>query len=421
MRRIALLVSAVLLLAAVAASVKTMPQGSHIAGVVIVTLDTTRADHLSPYGFMDARMPHLERLAREGVLFNRALTVAPLTLPAHTSILTGLLPASHGVRDNADGPLAERYTTLAEMLQQRGFRTGAFVGSIVLQADRGLSQGFATYQGVRRTQTTFTRQRPGDEVMNEAIAWLEQNAKDRFLLWAHLYDAHAPYDPPEPYRSRVADPYVGELLFQDAQIGRLLDTLDRLKLKENTIVVVVGDHGEGLGEHGEAMHGEQLYNSVLRVPFIVRAPGVRPGTITDVVRLVDVLPTVVSLLGVPAPASDGVSLLPALQGEHMDLEAYAESLYPARLGGEPRRALSDGRFKLILGGGAELYDLDHDPFEERNLIIDRPRTANAMRTRLTQLTRVDDVSRLRAQRVSPELRERLAALGYFDGAARHSR
>jgi arylsulfatase A-like enzyme len=416
MRRIARLAFALLLLAALAASVKTMPQSSRIAGVVIVTLDTTRADHLSPYGFMDARMPHLERLAREGVLFNRALTVAPLTLPAHTSILTGLLPPSHGVRDNADGPLAEGYTTLAEMLQQRGFRTGAFVGSIVLQADRGLSQGFAIYEGVRRTRPAFTRQRPGNEVMNDAIGWLEQNAADPFLLWTHLYDAHAPYDPPEPYRSRVADAYVGELLFMDAQIGRLLAALDRLKLRENTIVVVVGDHGEGLGEHGEAMHGEQLYDSVLRVPFIVRAPGVRPGAVTDLVRVVDVLPTVVSLLGFPAPPSDGVSLLPALHGARMDLEAYAESLYPVRLGREPRRALNDGRFKLIVGGDAELYDLDCDPFEERNLIIDRPQMATAMRVRLAQLTRVDDASRLRAQRVSPELRERLAALGYVDGS-----
>jgi arylsulfatase A-like enzyme len=416
MRRIARVAFALLLLAALAASVKTMPQSSRIAGVVIVTLDTTRADHLSPYGFMDARMPHLERLAREGVLFNRALTVAPLTLPAHTSILTGLLPPSHGVRDNADGPLAEGYTTLAEMLQQRGFRTGAFVGSIVLQADRGLSQGFAIYEGVRRTRPAFTRQRPGNEVMNDAIGWLEQNAADPFLLWTHLYDAHAPYDPPEPYRSRVADAYVGELLFMDAQIGRLLAALDRLKLRENTIVVVVGDHGEGLGEHGEAMHGEQLYDSVLRVPFIVRAPGVRPGAVTDLVRVVDVLPTVVSLLGFPAPPRDGVSLLPALHGARMDLEAYAESLYPVRLGREPRRALNDGRFKLIVGGDAELYDLDCDPFEERNLIIDRPQMATAMRVRLAQLTRVDDASRLRSQRVSPELRERLAALGYVDGS-----
>jgi len=420
MKRITLL-ALLLLLAAATGAIRARTPRAHVAGVVIVTLDTTRADRLSPYGLMDVRMPHLERLAREGVLFNRALTVAPLTLPAHTSIFTGLLPASHHVRDNADAPLEERYTTLAEILQQRGFRTGAFVGSAVLHADRGLSQGFATYQGVRRADTAFKRQRAGDEVMNEAIGWLEQNATEQFLLWAHLYDAHAPYDPPEPYRSRVADPYLGELLFMDAQVGRLLAALDRLGLAESTIVVVVGDHGEGLGEHGEATHGQQLYDSVLRVPFIVRAPGVRPAAVTDVVRLVDVLPTLVSLLGLPPTASDGVSLRPALAGARLDLEAYAESLYPARLGGEPRRALSDGRFKLILGGGAELYDLDRDPFEERNLIIDRPRTADAMRARLAQLTRTDDPAPLRLQQISPEVRERLAALGYADSSGHRAR
>jgi arylsulfatase A-like enzyme len=388
-------------------------------GVLLVTLDTARADRLSPYGFMDARMPHLERLAREGALFEQAFTVAPLTLPAHASLFTGLLPPSHAVRDNADQPLAAAHTTLAERLQSRGFRTGAFVGSVVLQSDRGLAQGFDTYRDVRAQAGASTRQRPGNMVVDEAIEWLEEAAGSPFLLWAHLYDAHAPYEPPAPYRAAHADPYVGELLFADAQLGRLLEALDRLHLAERTIVVVAADHGEGLGEHGEETHGLLVYDSVLRVPLIVRAPGVPSRRIADVVSLVDVAPTVLDFLGIAADRSDGHSLLGSLNGRRIDAEAYAESLYPARMGLPPVHTLRDGRFKLIDGPRPELYDLQTDPFEERNVIGARGRIAAAMRERL------DVIAGPAAQRrqpepqprVSPEVRERLTALGYVVGGS----
>ena len=383
-------------------------------GVLLVTLDTARADRLSPYGFVGARMPHLERLAREGVLFEQAFSVAPLTLPAHVSLFTGLLPPSHAVRDNADEPLSAAHSTLAERLQARGFKTGAFVGSVVLQSDRGLAQGFDTYRDVpSQPGAPSMRQRPGNLVVDEAIEWLEGTRGAPFLLWAHLYDPHAPYDPPDPYRRAHADPYVGELLFADAQLGRLLAALDRLHLADRTIVVVTGDHGEGLGDHGEDTHGLLVYDSVLRVPLIVRAPAIRPRRIADVARLIDVAPTVLDLLGLDGPPSDGTSLVRALNGGRLDLEAYAESLYPARMGRAPLHALREGRFKLIDGPQPELYDLERDPFEQDNVIGARARIADAMRARLATIVGPGDAPHAVLNGEVPrDLRERLAALGY---------
>jgi choline-sulfatase len=226
-------------------------------GVVLITLDTTRADRLTPYGYMNASMPALERLAREGVLFDQATSVAPLTVPAHASLFTGLFPPGHGVHDNAGQALSASSTTLAEILQARSFRTGAFVGSAVLNADRGLTQGFNTYRSAVSpdNRTTETRQRRANDVVGDALRWLDGIGRVPFLLWVHLYDPHRPYEPPEPYRSMYTDPYIGEIAFVDAQIGRVLTALDQDSLLENTIVVVAGDHRETRGEHCERDHG----------------------------------------------------------------------------------------------------------------------------------------------------------------------
>jgi choline-sulfatase len=384
-------------------------------GVVIVTLDTTRADRLPAYGFMDASMPHLDRLAREGVVFDRAVTPAPLTLPAHASLFTGLYPHNHGVRDNADRPLADRHVTLAEALRSRGFQTAAFVGSAVLDADRGLAQGFETYGDVQPgiESTQYGRQRRAVSVMDDAIAWLEERAGSPVFLWAHLYDPHLPYDPPEPYRSQNLDPYVGEIAYADAQIGRLIETLERRDQLDRTIVIVAGDHGESLGDHGERDHGMLLYEGVLRVPLIMRVPGVAPRRVPSIVRLIDVMPAVLELLRLDAPATDGVSLAPLLHGRegHRELDALSESMYPMRFGRRPVRAVRDGRFKLIDATPPELYDLDRDPFEQSNLYDDRRVLAGALLKRMRgaegAATAVPSLSAPPA-----ELRERLAALGY---------
>ena len=379
-------------------------------GVVIITLDTTRADRLSPYGFMDASMPALERLAREGVVFDRATSVAPLTLPAHTSLFTGLFPARHAVRDNSDPALGHEHTTLAEILSSRGFHTGAFVGSAVLDADRGLAQGFEVYRGAVSLHEAPLLQRRADEVITDATRWLDQIAGSPYFLWVHLYDAHRPYDPPEPYRSTIADPYIGELLFVDSQIARLLDLLERRKTLERTIVLVAADHGESLGEHGERDHGIFVYDSVVRVPLIIRAPGFSPRRIPELVRLTDVMPTVVNMLGLPSPATDGVSLMDLMTGRrtHLNLDGYSESLYPQRFGWSAVHALSDGRFKVIDAPRPELYDLERDPFESNNIYDQRGDTAAALYGRLLAMKANPSAT----QAASGDLRERLASLGY---------
>jgi arylsulfatase A-like enzyme len=392
-------------------------------GVVILTLDTTRADRLSVYGFMDAVQPNLERLAREGVVFDQATSVAPLTLPAHCSLFTGLYPPAHGVRDNADRPLAPEHTTMAEVLRARGYRTAAFVGSAVLDRERGLAQGFDVYSDVYSgvddgvepdPSGESRRQRPANEVMDDAIRWLDGIGSSRFLLWAHLYDPHRPYAPPEPYRSKYADAYIGEIAFADAQIGRLLTALERRHLLDSTIVVVSGDHGESLGDHGERDHGVFVYESVLRVPLIIRGPHLAAGRIPDVVRLVDVMPTVLDLLGMPAPPAQGTSLVDLMRGtRQLDLEAYSESLYPQRFGWSPLRSLREGRYKLIDAPRPELYDLERDPFEQRSIYQERRDVANAMERRLSELADpAFSGSSAGLTVASPEVRQRLAALGY---------
>jgi arylsulfatase A-like enzyme len=409
--RIATLSAVLAIVSSVLAVFAWTPRASTpIDAVVVITLDTTRADRLSPYGLMDAQMPTLDRFAREGVLFRQALTVAPLTLPAHASLMTGLFPASHGVRDNADEPLRRDFTTLAERLQGSGFATGAFVGSAVLNSDRGLAQGFGVYDDVRRGDGPVAEQRSADRVVDEAIGWLGRVTNQPFFLWVHLYDAHLPYEPREPFRSRARDPYVAELLFVDAQIGRLREALERSGRLDRAIIVLAGDHGEGLGDHGEAAHGELLYDSVMHVPLIMRVPGVEPREAGDVVRLVDVMPTVLDLLQIRA-AVDGTSLAPILRGGSLELEAYAETLYPTRWDRPAIRALRGGRYKLIRGQTAELYDLERDPFEERNLSGELPRIAELMQRRMRELAGVHRLGE-RLLSPTPEVRARLAALGY---------
>jgi arylsulfatase A-like enzyme len=231
----------------------------------------------------------LPRLTRE--LIHR---LPRLTLPAHTSLFTGLSPPRHGVRDNVDEALAAGHATLAETLQATGFRTGAFVGSIVPAPGRGLDRGFDEYTGPgsavpNSAIESRARQRRADAVVTDAVQWLDSVAGSRFFLWAHLYDAHRPYDPPEPYRSAYHDPYVGEIAFADSQIGRLLGALEARRLMKDTIVIVAGDHGESLGDHGERDHGIFVYESVLRVPLVIRAPTVSPRRVSGVVRLTDVM------------------------------------------------------------------------------------------------------------------------------------
>jgi arylsulfatase A-like enzyme/Tfp pilus assembly protein PilF len=398
--------------------------------VVVVTLDTTRADRLGAYGQATAAAtPVFDRLAGEGVLFEQAMTSAPLTLPAHATMFTGGFPPQHGVRDNGGFFLAADATTLAERFAARGYRTGAFVGAYVLDSKWGLDQGFEHY--VDDFDLTKVKalslgnvSRRADAVVDLALPWLQSVAGQPFFAWLHFYDAHAPYDAPEPYRSQyAAQPYNGEVAFADAQLGRIVEFLERGGLLERTVVVVLGDHGESLGEHDEGTHGFFVYDTATRVPFLIRAPFTRTTgrRVVGLVRTADLMSTVLDLVGAAAGdpvAPAGRSLVPLMTGDGTALAAdgYAEAMYPLHhYGWSALKAIRDDRYKLIDAPRPELFDLQADPGETVNL-YDRERD---VANRLQRALRAMETGFERAAagppppaEVDPETRARLASLGY---------
>ena len=392
--------------------------------LVVITLDTTRWDRLGAYGDTTAATPNLDRLASEGVLFEEAIAAAPLTLPAHSTIFTGLLPPRHGVRDNGGYVLGDSHVTLASLLKKGGWGTGAFVGAFVLDSKWGLNQGFDTYvdkfdlSTYKSISLGDVARRAGD-VVDNAMPWLEANGSGRFFAWLHFYDAHSPYDPPEPFRSRFREqPYAGEIAYVDYQIGRVLQWLEAKGLMERTIVLAIGDHGESLNEHGEGTHGLFIYDATTRVPFIVRAPydTMRGRRVRGAVRSEDVTPTLLDLLGQRQPDGlQGRSLAPLMTGATTDLnlDAYTESLYARNhYGWSELKALRSGRFKYIETTRPELYDLERDPGERQNLYDERRQLAERMALELARLGE-EGSGGGGPSAVDPETRERLAALGYI--------
>ncbi|HRX86551.1 MAG TPA: sulfatase-like hydrolase/transferase [Phycisphaerae bacterium] len=366
------------------------PPGAY--NVILVTLDTTRADFLGCYGRTPSPTPTLDRLAREGVTFSRCESCATLTLPSHASIMTGKYPFAHGVRRNGTERLAAGNVTLAEHLQAHGYATSAVVASFVLNAQFGIGQGFDTYRDVQPAdvQPGSNQERPGDAVCGDAVAQLQAHAGRPFFLWMHLYDAHFPYaarrDADEDERSAYAD----EIEYDDEQVRRLLAALDTLGLSDKTIVIVVGDHGEGLDDHAEPGHGFFVYESTARVPCIVRAPGlVASGQrVAERMRTVDVAPTVLDLLGLPPlPATNGRSLLPVMRGESREgVAAYCEALESHTvLNLCPLRSIVEDEWKYVLSTQPELYDLENDPTEQHNLVDEEPERAAELRSRLRAL------------------------------------
>lgn len=407
-----------------------LPAAKHL---LVVTIDTLRADRLGVYGSTTVATPNLDRLAREGAMARQASVHAPLTRPSHVSLFTGLYPAEHGIRDNVSPPLAKDVPVLAEVLKARGFATAAFVSSVVLSKQSGLGRGFDRYAdrfdiGEDDARFLNTIQKRGDVTTAEAVEWISSGQpQGRRFAWVHLYDPHDPYEPPEPYLSRYAGrPYDGEVAWSDELVGRLDAALTAARVRDDTLVIVTADHGEGLDEHREAVHGFFVYETTLRVPFIVRGPGIAAGTELGVVaRTIDVLPTALDLLGLAAhtPRVSGRSLGPALRGGAMDdLPTFAESLVPlVHYGWSDLRALRDGRWKYILAPRPELYDLDQDPGERRNLVAEDPRRAKAYRSGIEERLRVEQAA-LRgpssgAPAIPPDLLEKLGALGYVSPGA----
>ncbi len=411
-------------------------QGVDHPDVILITLDTTRADHLGSYGDTDARTPVTDALARRGVLFTQAATPAPLTLPAHSSIMTGLYPTYHGVRLNGSAALGQQQTTMAEVFSRAGYQTGAFVGAFVLDGRWGLNQGFDTYDDQFDLKKfkhldLAAVQRPANEVVDAALRWLEGRKSGPFFAWVHLYDAHSPYEPPEPFRSEfrargLAGLYDGEIAFADQQIGRLLAWLRQSELDSKTIVVVAGDHGEALGSHGEGTHGYYIYDYAVHVPLIVAAPveRLRGVRVESQISLVDVLPTVLALARVPPPAKlHGRSLVPLMFGradDQADTYAYSESMSPGiQYGWSALHSLRSRHFKFIQAPRPELYDLEADPGEAANIIGQQPAVARRMSEALNRL--IEDTGRdapvPEAANLDRETLARLASLGYIGGSA----
>jgi arylsulfatase A-like enzyme/Flp pilus assembly protein TadD len=411
---------------------------AHARHLVVVTIDTLRADRVGVYGYKGAATPHLDSLARDGAMAPQASSHVPLTRPSHVALFTGRLPSETGIRDNISPAVVPALPLLAELAKKAGFATGAFVSSVVLDSSSGLDRGFDVYddevvgpEGAAEFLNTL--QRRGDAVTDAAVAWLDKtrgaSPAGRVFLWLHLYDPHDPYEPPEPWGSRFASsPYDGEVAFADEQVGRLDAALARLGLKADTALIVTSDHGEGLGDHGETLHGFFAYETTLRVPFLVRGPGVVPGQrLSGTVALVDVFPTALDLMGLPLPAAaalNGRSLAPELRGGPARPEApvYAESLVPLlHFGWSDLRVLRDGRYKYIQAPRPELYDLVHDPGETANLAPAQSPRAAALRAALGRFLDAERAAAARtagsAPAVAPELLEKLGALGYVGGAA----
>jgi arylsulfatase A-like enzyme/Tfp pilus assembly protein PilF len=399
--------------------------------VILFTLDTTRADHIACYGYPDVRTPNLDALAARGVLFEQAAASSPLTLPSHSSIMTGMYPTYHGVRVNGNTALNQEQTTIAEVLSSRGYRCGAFIGAFVLDGRWGLNQGFEHYDDRFDLQKykhidLGSVQKPGNEVMDEALAWLDGEKSSPFFAWIHLYDPHAPYEPPEPYFSEYGSRgmyrlYDGEIAFMDEQIGRCVAWLEKNGLDQNTILILIGDHGEGLGSHGEGTHGYFIYDYAVHVPFLVVAPfqSLQGKRVPGQVRAVDVFPTLLELAGFKSPVNvQGRSLLPLMfrPGKEVDAYAYGESMGPSLLfGWSALHSLRTTHYKYIDAPRAELYDLTQDGDEQTNLLAQSPGVARKMKNELDRLMAQTrrGAPAPQAANLDKDTVERLAALGYI--------
>ena len=426
------------------------------ANLVVITIDTLRRDHVAPYGAPFETIA-ATRLAHEGVLFEHAVSQVPLTLPSHSSLLTGLYPLHHAVRDNGGFVLGKDVTTLAERLLASGYRTAGFVSSYVLHSRWGIAQGHETYdqsfdyEGLEGRSLT-TVERPAGLTVDAALAWLRQPHRGErpFYLWVHLNDPHEPYAPPDEYRRRAPTAYAGEVMYADAQAARLLEALDVLNLRRNTVVVYASDHGESLGEHGESSHGIFLYDATLDVPLIISPPtgatiaspaltlaGRRVGGLA---RLVDITPTLLDLVGLPVPAGlDGVSLLPmvahelaaatsppggvvrteSLEGSEalVGPVSYAETYYPRfHYGWSELVALQTERWKFVRAPRPELYDLRADPKELHDLSAQHPGIVATLGGQLDAMNLRSAEREPTPAKIDPDALNRLRSLGYVSGA-----
>jgi arylsulfatase A-like enzyme/Flp pilus assembly protein TadD len=415
---------ALLWIACLLSSSELAGEVKHPPNVVVITIDTLRADHLGCYGYSKIRTPNIDALAMDSARFERAYTPVPVTLPAHSAIFTGTYPTLNGMHDFSGNKLNPKQPTLATILKQQGYTTGAVIGSAVLDSRFGLNQGFDFYYDhfdFNRLQESNldAMERPGNVVTDVALDWLGKNAQGKFFLWMHLYDPHYPYRPPAPYSEQYKDrPYDGEIAFADAQFGRLISFLKAKGFYDNTFIVLAGDHGESLGEHGEKTHGFFLYNATLHVPVIIHLPGAAAAkTVSDLVSLTDLMPTVLQALKIEVPTQvQGRSLLPLLAAKKEDsISVYAETFLPRlHFNWSELRSVETEKYQFIEAPKPELYDLAADPGETRNLYADKRAVGDELQARLRALVRQYSADQELAEKtgLDPALMERLKSLGY---------
>jgi choline-sulfatase len=391
--------------------------------IILISIDTCRPDRLGCYGQRLPLTPAIDALSREAILFTRVTSAVPLTLPSHSTMLTGAIPPRHGVHDNVGYRLNESCGTLAEALQKKGYETAAVVGSFVLDRRFGLGRGFDFYDdqipAPPGRPPGGENERRAPEVTRSALAWLDQHGSKPFFLFVHYYDPHAPYDPPEPFASRFReDPYGGEIATVDEALGRLFDRLKQRKLYDRALIIVTGDHAEALGEHGESAHGYFVYDSVLRVPLLIKPPRSRSGSRSDrSVGLVDLVPTICGYAGAAAPpdaVGQDLSKAADAAASAEPRVIYFESLLPTKYDAAPLRGVMSGRWKYILSVRPELYELRQDPKEATNL-ADREAGTAARLNGILQGILAGAVSPSGGSAVDQETRERLASLGYVTG------
>jgi arylsulfatase A-like enzyme/Flp pilus assembly protein TadD len=394
--------------------------------VILITMDTLRADHVGCYGAKTVKTPALDALAADGVLFERAISQVPLTWPSHAAILTGTYPFQNGVQDFTGPPLAPQFRSVAQAFKQHGYATGAVVSAFVLDRSFGLIRGFDSYDDAFSAETFIQKdlglvdRKAGDSVAH-AIDWLQKTAQRPFFLWLHLYDPHSPYDPPEPFNTKYHDHlYDGEIAYADHELGRLIAWLKRNQLYDGSLIVFLSDHGESLGDHGEKEHGFFVYNSTTHIPLIVKPPagrGVHPGRVSRVVETIAVAPTLLHSAGL----RDEIEKQFQSEGlfgvdPKSENSAYSETFYPfSFFGWSPLHALQTSRYHYIDAPDPELYDLSTDPAEEKNLASQQSATVAVLKDKLQQRLKHNPFAPVGgdAPGLDPEAVKKLRALGYF--------
>ncbi|MCP5047914.1 MAG: sulfatase-like hydrolase/transferase [bacterium] len=400
--------------------------------VILITLDTLRADYISAYHKGKADTPNIDRVADEGVRFERCISQTPLTLPSHTSILSGSYPLFHQIRDNGGFLVPESLEMVSEVVQKKNFSTSAFIASYVLHSKWGINQGFDTYSD-DFDLTKFKKvslgiiQKRADEVLGNAKTWLrnhkQRNGDKKFFTWVHLYDPHTPYDPPSPFKEKYPRrPYRGEVEYLDHQLGLFFDFLKQEGLYDRSLIILTADHGESLGQHGERTHGFFIYETTVHVPLIIRAPFEFPAsTVNNVVELIDLAPTILDALGIAVPSSyQGQSLLGLMMGENQRTKtsAYTETYYPRlHFGWSELKALYfDKHWKYILAPKEELYDLSSDKTEGDNLALKKSFQVTQVKSRFQRFIREKSMDARKpgeAKSIDKEDLQKLAALGYL--------